>query len=339
VTFKKNLRKQIDRGLTNRKNLIHEVLERGYEGYHEESLELLDKAIYLFDTNLDTTNTKVELWHLKAIALQQLERNEEALKAIEKAKEFLKFSLKQDLKNIILPRDTENYNMDSLNGTHSDILQDLERYEEALDIVIPKADSVIENWKNIITRKNNDNETADGEFVKVNEGDEYYADAGIIHRQAVLFSRLGKNTEALDNFDTILESDPNDVNALFEKSDILENIEKHDEALKTCEQGLKIVPDDGDLLGLKGSILFSLKKYEESLSFFEKSIESDSTDNISWYNKACVLSILNKIEESLDALTVAIGLDSENIIEMKDDNDLDNIKNTERFKRLANQEI
>ena len=336
MTFKKNLEKKLDSSLTNQKKLIHEVLERGYEGYHEESLELLDKAIYLVDTDLDTPNTKAKLWHLKAIALQQLERNEEALKAIEKAKEFLEFSLKQGLKEITLPGDTENYDMDSLNGTHSDILQDLERYNEALNVVIPKSNEVMTDVKKTLEELKKVN---DDEFVKVSEGDEYYADAGIIYRQAVLFSRLGKNTEALDNFDTILEANPNDVNALFGKSDILQNIEKYDEALKTCEQGLKIDHDDGDLLGLKGSILFSLKKYEESLSFFEKSIESDSTDNISWYNKACVLSILNKIEESLDALTVAIGLDSENIIEMKDDNDLDNIKNTERFKRLANQEI
>ena len=93
------------------------------------------------------------------------------------------------------------------------------------------------------------------------------------------------------------------------------------------------------MLGLKGSVLLSLKKSEEALSFFEQSIQSDSTDDVSWYNKACALSILNKTEEALDALTVATGLDSENIIEMKDDKDLDNIKNTERFKRLANQEI
>ena len=82
-----------------------------------------------------------------------------------------------------------------------------------------------------------------------------------------------------------------------------------------------------------------VKKFEEGLSFLEKSIKFDSTDDVSWYNKACALSILNKTEEALDELTVAIGLDSENIIEMKDEKDLDNIKNTERFKRLANQEI
>ena len=41
----------------------------------------------------------------------------------------------------------------------------------------------------------------------------------------------------------------------------------------------------------------------------------------------------------LDALTVATALDSENIVQMKDEKDLDNIRNTERFIRLSNQEI
>jgi len=339
MTFKKKLGEKLDRVFTNRKKLINQVLEAGYQGDYEYGLELLDKAIYIFNTDLDTSNTKAELWHLKAIALQKLERDEEALKAIEKSKEILEYSLKQSLKEIILPLDDEDYDMDSLNSTHSDILQDLGRYQEALDIVIPKADNVIENWKNLITRKNNDGETKFDHILRVSKDDEYDVDSGILYRQGQLFSRLGKNTEALDIFDTVLEADPNDIDALYEKSDILQDLEKYDEALRVCEQGLKIDPDDGDLLGLKGSILLSLKKSEEALSFFEQSIQSDSTDDVSWYNKACVLSILNKTEESLDALTVATGLDSENIILMKDEKDLDNIKNTERFKRLANQEI
>ena len=93
------------------------------------------------------------------------------------------------------------------------------------------------------------------------------------------------------------------------------------------------------MLGQKGIVLLDLEKPKEALSFLEQSIQSDSTDDISWYNKACALSLLNKKEESLDALTVATGLDSENIIQMKDEKDFDNIRDTERFKRLANQEI
>ena len=329
MTFKKKLGEKLDRVFTNRKKLIHQVLEAGYQGDYEYGLELLDKAIYIFNTDLDTSNTKAELWHLKAIALQKLERNEDALKAIEKSKEFLKYSLKQNLKEIILPSDTENYDIDYLDSIHSDILQDLGRYQEAADVIIP------EDYLDFTK----DEEKNQSEYAKLSKEDAYDVDSGILYTQGQLFSRLGKNTEALDIFDTILEDDPNDVDAMFAKSDILHDLEKYDEALRVCEQGLKIVPDDGDLLGLKGSVLLSLKKSEEALSFFEQSIQSDSTDDVSWYNKACALSILNKTEEALDALTVATGLNSENIIEMKDDKDMDNIKNTERFKRLANQEI
>lgn len=327
MNLKRILGKNMERIVTDRKKVIHNVLEAGYQGDYEYGLELLDKAIYLFDTDLDSSNTKAELWHLKAIALQNLERNEEALKAIEKSKEFLKYSVKESLKNIVIS-DDEDYNIDHFDATHSDILQDLGRPQEALDIIIPK--DYLDFTK--------DEEKNQSEYAKLSEEDAYDVESGILYRQGLLFSELQKNTEALDVFDTLLEDDPNDSDVLLEKSLILNDLEKYDESLRVCEQSLKINPDDGESLALKGSILLSLKKFEEGLSFLEKSIKFDSTDDVSWYNKACALSILNKTEEALDALTVAIGLDSENIIEMKDDKDLNNIKNAERFKRLANQE-
>ena len=89
----------------------------------------------------------------------------------------------------------------------------------------------------------------------------------------------------------------------------------------------------------KGSLLLELGKNEEALSYFNKVILLEPSDELGWYNKACALSILNKKEEALDALTVAIALEPENILDMKDDKDLENIRSTERFNRLASQEL
>ena len=258
---------------------------------------------------------------MKAKALQELDRGEEALKAIEKSKEFLEISIKNSLKGIVFPTDDEDYDMDLLNITHSDILHDLGRYEESLKVISPK------NPEGFVARKLS-------KFIK-----ETPVEPDIMMMQAHLLSHLGENTEALELVDIFLKDEPNDVEAWYDKSEILQELEKYEESLRACEQGLEIDPDDADLLGQKGLVLLDLEKPTEALSFLEQSIQSDSTDNISWYNKACALSILNKKEESLDALTVATGLDSENIIQMKDEKDLDNIRDTERFKRLANQEI
>ena len=310
MKFWKKVEKTIDRATTDRKKTVRLALEAGYEGDYEYALEILDEAIYLFDSVLDKPTTKAEFWRLKAMALNELKRNEEALKAIEKSKEYVKFSIKNEL----LYDDDDEYDTWALDLIHSEILHDLGKYEEAL-----KPISLGEGLKKL--------------FKEV----PVIPEVGMM--QAHLLSHLDKNTEALELYNKALAEEPNDLDGWFEKSEILQELEKYDEALKACEQGLKIDPDDGDLLGQKGSVLLDLKKPKEALSYFEQSVQSDSTDDISWYNKACALSILNKKEEALDALTVATALDSENIIEMKDDKELDNIRDTERFKRLANQEI
>ena len=321
MKFWKKLEKTVDRATTDRKKTVRLALEAGYEGNYEDALEILDEAIYLFDSVLDKPTTKAEFWRLKAMALNELKRNEEALKAIEKSKEYLNFSIKNEL----LYDEDEEYDTGALDIIHSGILHDLGKYEEALkpiSIEIPKTQlgkNLVKGLKKI--------------FKEVPDTPE------VAIMKAHLLSHLDKNTEALELYNKSLKEDPNNLDAWFEKSEVLQELGRFDEAMKACEEGLKIDPDDGDLLGQKGSILIDLKNTQEALSYFEQSIQSDSTDDISWYNKACALSILNKKEEALDALTVATALDSENIIEMKDDKELDNIRDTERFKRLANQEI
>ena len=115
MTFRKKLGKAVDRVMTNRKETVRLALEAGYDGDYEYALEILDEAIYLFDSVLDTPNTKTEFWHLKAKALQELDRGEEALKAIEKSKEFLEISIKNSLKGIVFPTDDEDYDITLLN--------------------------------------------------------------------------------------------------------------------------------------------------------------------------------------------------------------------------------
>jgi len=324
VKFTKKLGKAVDRIGTSRKETVHLALEAGYEGDYEDALELLDEVIYLFDSVVDKPNTKAEFWRLKAIALHELGRNEEALKAIEKSKECVTFSIKKGMV-VDLVYNEDEFDTESLDIIHSEILHDLGKYEEALKVFskeTPKSQlgkSLAKGLKKIFK--------------------EVPVDPEVVRMQAHLLSHLEKNTEALELFNKSLKEDPNSIDALFEKSEVLQKLEKYDESLKACEQGLEIDPDDGDLLGQKGSVLLDLKKHKEALSYFEQSTQSDPTDDISWYNKACALSIVNKKEEALDALTVATALDSKNIIEMKDDKELDNIRDTERFKRLANQEI
>ncbi len=284
--FVSSLKKLYERTKTKPDDLFVEALAVGFEDDYKQSIEIIDKAIYL-SSGLD----KSLFWVFKAMGLNRLKRDDEALECVEKALQIHK-------------EDPLGWNI------KGDLLHDLGKYEEAL-----------EAYEN-----------------SIKYSDEYELPESLLDKVEVL-NHLERNEEALKIVNESLALDSKNPNAWDLKSDILNDLEKHEEALEAAEKGLSFDPEHGDLLNDKGSVLIDLKKYEESLSYLNKAIQLNPSDDLAWYNKACALSLLNKKEEALDALTVAIGLDIESIIEMKADKDLENIKNTDRFNRLASQEI
>ena len=82
-----------------------------------------------------------------------------------------------------------------------------------------------------------------------------------------------------------------------------------------------------------------LEKYEDALDCFEKAIKIDPTEELGWFNKACALSLLNKKDEALDALFVATSIEPENLVNMREDEDFENIETTEKFQQLLSRSI
>ena len=52
-----------------------------------------------------------------------------------------------------------------------------------------------------------------------------------------------------------------------------------------------------------------------------------------------VISRLDRKEEALDALLIAISIEPENLVDLKDEKDLENIKDTERFQKLLSRSV
>lgn len=191
-------------------------------------------------------------------------------------------------------------------------LFELERYEEAV-LIIEKA------IKNL-----NDDEESEDHF---------------LHTKAVILTFLERPNEAIPIFEQLIKNDPDSWQAWFGKGDALSDLEKYDEALVALNKALKGNPEDEDLLESVGNLFLDTKKYEDALGCFEKILELDPGDELGWYNKACTLSLLNKKEEASDALFVAVSLEPENLVGMRDEEDFENIKNTERFQQLLNRPI
>ena len=168
------------------------------------------------------------------------------------------------------------------------------------------------------------------------EGDD---DIANILWMADLLSNLERHDDALKEYEKALKQDPNSIEGWFGKADGLLELGDSRASIIACEKGLAIDRDDIDLVIHYGILMLEIDNYEKALKYFDKAIILDSSDELAWYNKACALAKLNQKEEALDALTVATGIDSENKEFMKDEKDLENIKNEERFTRLLKQSL
>lgn len=80
--------------------------------------------------------------------------------------------------------------------------------------------------------------------------------------------------------------------------------------------------------------LYNEKKYEESIKSYQEALEIEDTDSSVYYNIACCYSLMNKVEDALDWLEKSIIHGFTNYGHIKNDTDLENIRNTPKFKEL-----
>jgi protein O-mannosyl-transferase len=77
------------------------------------------------------------------------------------------------------------------------------------------------------------------------------------------------------------------------------------------------------------------KQYKKAISTFEKIIETQPENDIIYYNISCLYAMQNNKSESVDWLKKAIDNGYKNWEHLKNDKDLQNIKDTPYFKSLV----
>lgn len=90
------------------------------------------------------------------------------------------------------------------------------------------------------------------------------------------------------------EIDPTDVDALFNKANMLYRQEKFEEAIIWLDKALAIDPKNVDALNGKGVALDGLGKFEEAIIWYDKALAIDPNNNFSEWQKAGTLIQLDK---------------------------------------------
>lgn len=79
---------------------------------------------------------------------------------------------------------------------------------------------------------------------------------------------------------------------------------------------------------------YALGQFDKCLDIMDKAIKIDPNDVLTYYNKACVYSLLKNTKDSVLNLKKAIELDKAYIDYSKDEKDLDNVRDSEEYKKI-----
>jgi len=188
---------------------------------------------------------------LKAAALKELERFDEALKAIEKA-------IKNDKKD-------PNHFIEK-----SDVLHEMKRYVDSLDTLKQAYELGDEELKDEfffmkahLLGHLDKNQEALELYNKALQKDP--KDTNALFEKSQVLLELEKTKESLKVIEKSLEIDPEDNDALVHKGVILMELEQNEEALSCFNQAIQFDSSDEDAWYNKACVLSILNKKEEAL--------------------------------------------------------------------------
>ncbi|MFX1353160.1 MAG: tetratricopeptide repeat protein [Promethearchaeota archaeon] len=110
--------------------------------------------------------------------------------------------------------------------------------------------------------------------------------------------------------------------------------------MKLADQNPDIyLPAVADTQNNLGILYIQMKRYKEAENYFNNILDKYPNYGSAWYNKACLASLKNNKEKALEYLNKAIDLDQTYIDMAKSDEDFNNLRGLEEFKKLLGELI
>jgi tetratricopeptide (TPR) repeat protein len=104
-----------------------------------------------------------------------------------------------------------------------------------------------------------------------------------LHLLAIVQSRSGRLSAALDNFDKALRLQPSNAELINNRASALTEAKRYEEALAGYDSALAIRSNYADAHNNRGCVLMEMQRYEEALKSYSKALILDS-DNAEFIN-------------------------------------------------------
>jgi len=245
-------------------------------------MERFEEALSSYDRTIKHFKDLPEAWIHKGVCLYALQRYSEAI---------MDFSYAIEIDDsIAVP-----YNL--LGNTFAS-LGDFEKAKENYNIAIEKNPRYPRARFNLARTK-----------AKLGE------DALLAYEEAVKYTtpqRLNQLwfDEAVLYYNTLLNSDPDFLEAWKARGDLLMKIGRVTSAISSYKNAVERKPDEPQLHNLVGIALRKVKRLEESYEAFNEATKLDPEFAVAWNNKGNVLYLMGKFRDALECYNRAVELRS-----------------------------
>lgn len=132
--------------------------------------------------------------------------------------------------------------------------------------------------------------------------------AATLNLLAVINASLGRNEEALANYDRALLLQPGLLTALNNRGAVLKAMKRYDEALDSYDRALVLQPDYAEVISNRASVLHELTRYDEALASYDRALALRPDYAEALNNRGTVLQALRRYAEALRDYDAALSL-------------------------------
>ncbi len=206
-------------------------------------------------------------------------------------------------------------------------------YRKAIAIY-PKYETAHSNLGILLSEKG-DNQGAIGHLRRAIELNPEFAEA--YNNLGLTYTRLGRLQDAIACYQRVLQLDPTHALAHFNLGTVWFQKKDLDRARFHLQAAVRLDPDSVLALNNLAAVLVMQKKYTEATEAIKRLTQIRPESATTYYNLACVFALQNKKAQAVTALKKAVDLGYDRWRHIKTDPDLENIHETDYFKRLLNE--
>ncbi|MEZ0261983.1 MAG: tetratricopeptide repeat protein [Alphaproteobacteria bacterium] len=119
------------------------------------------------------------------------------------------------------------------------------------------------------------------------------------YRQALGDMKAGNAAAALENYNKALALNPDYLEAIVNRGNLLDGMGRHAEALEACRRAISLRPDMPELLANEGNILRTMKRETEALQSYNKALAQRPKMLEALVNRSTLFYDLRRMDEAL----------------------------------------